>query len=514
MTIPKIDSKKCAQRNRITARKGEVEAFPIRFRSAGDSRQMADATERAGYLPATMHEALAMIRGLQPEGATPLEENDVFVHVIEAANTNFIGDRYMFLGESTLRNIAAAGPAGVSFMNSHRTGDLSTPSELPFGQSFAGQFEASGEGESRTAHALLGVFLRRGIRPNGANGPSTDDLHAMIEAGALRDVSVGLYGGEKACDVCGNDYMDGEQCSHFAGTTRNMTEDQKELQAARGIPQGRASYTLNNATLGEVSAVFDGAVPSAGVRKILSAGRAAFSAFHLQEAVEAFGPLLNFEPSPTDDADTLPAQLLNTLSAAVERGVTAALAAQPSADPAELNNGEPMDNTTQQADPVTLQAELQALQAAQAASEEAARKQAAEIEQLRAQNERLENERLEQRFTAEVKGHNGGTPWAGDHLRHVAMLTSLARAFGEESEQFAFYTEQNRAHAEQLRASELLKENGRDTRGPVSLQGDADREIEARVAKLRLESPSLSYAQAYDRVLQADPALYGQLRQE
>lgn len=234
---------------------------------------------RGGYgrLPRSDAEALSMINAVAPQAqqGKPLTADQIYIHYMEAANDNFIGDRWMFLGESTLKNIARDAQAGFAFMNSHRTGGYYKPAELPFGRTFCGRYEEV-DGRGRT---VIGIYMLRGVRPNGDQGPSTDDLSQMIDAGTVFDCSVGLWGGQDICSVCGNDmweyiFYDEETdtgghwaCPHVPGTHYRMTDAQKAAQEALGVPGGNCTYTLEEATCSETSAVYDGAVPNAGFRK-------------------------------------------------------------------------------------------------------------------------------------------------------------------------------------------------------------------------------------------------------
>lgn len=270
-----FDRDKCAQRKRIAARRDGVNAAAMKFlrSAAGEGKVLATA----GWLPKDEDDALARINELRPDQESPeLSADDVYIHYVEAANDNFIGDRYMFMGEQTLRNIARDAERGFAFMNSHRTGGFSgEPTELPFGRTFAGRFEMfDGEGGPRK-RTVIGFYMKRGIHPNGSSGPSTDDMHAMIESGQLFDVSVGLWGGERICDICGNDLFarDTETgdylCPHSPGSHAGMSPQQVEAQKGRGVTKGKASYTLENANCSETSAVYDGAVPGAGFQKAM-----------------------------------------------------------------------------------------------------------------------------------------------------------------------------------------------------------------------------------------------------
>lgn len=279
MPITGLSAQKCKQRNRIAARRDGVNAVPVRLLRTTETLDGQDQVA-LGAMPANEAEALQRINALQPDGATPVTADDVWIHYCEAANDGFIGDRFMFLDPATtLRNIASDAESGVAFMNSHRTGGLSEPCELPFGRTFCGQYQEYRDRQGlRRCRTLVGFYMVRGVRPNGANGPSTDDLHLMIDSGTLFDVSVGLWPGpssDEICDVCGNSlygYDDRGRalCPHIPGTARAMTPEQVEAQQVRGVTKGYASFTLVGYRMGEVSGVYDGAVPGAGFRKGLA----------------------------------------------------------------------------------------------------------------------------------------------------------------------------------------------------------------------------------------------------
>ena len=286
-----FNKENCERRNRLTAARGKVETTRIRF--VADLKESDDAiVDQWGAIPEDDKEALKLINAKLPSGAEPLTLDDIYIHRLEAASSVLIPDRHAFFSTSTLVNIAKGGAAGVAFMNSHRTGGFSSPSELPFGKTFAGRYQATVDGEGKTTErALLGMYMLRGKRPNGDNGPSTDDLHDAIDGGTVFDVSVGLYpgtSGKVLCDVCGADYR---KCDHSAGTTRNMEGDDIDRQRAKGVKTGKATYTIENYELNEVSGVYDGAVPGAGFSKGLSLVDQ-FSPEERQQFREAFKALM------------------------------------------------------------------------------------------------------------------------------------------------------------------------------------------------------------------------------
>src|SRR6185437_16294394 len=98
---------------RLAARRDGVETGALRFLPAEE----LSAKGQRGTLPQAPDAVMSAINALLPEGVKPLTPADVFVHFAEAANTNFIPDRYAFMDRSTLRNIAVDAARGVAFMN-------------------------------------------------------------------------------------------------------------------------------------------------------------------------------------------------------------------------------------------------------------------------------------------------------------------------------------------------------------------------------------------------------------
>jgi hypothetical protein len=260
-----LDPDKCLQRNKVASLRNLAEAAPVRLGGGSGLRFFASGTpegtliDSIGEIPKEDDEILALIHKMQPQGAEPLKREQVFWHVCEAANSNYVSDRHIFLGSSTLMNIAKGGIQGVAFMNSHRTGGFSTESELPFGRTCGARYEQymtpDGQIFDRT---LLLFYMLQGSKPVGLSGPDTDEINRM---------------GTRLCDVCGNEYYS-RDCPHYAGSSYDMTEEQRQAQVRRGVLRGVATYTLNHWEIGEVSGVYDGAVPGAGFAKFHEALRA------------------------------------------------------------------------------------------------------------------------------------------------------------------------------------------------------------------------------------------------
>jgi len=319
ITLTGLDPERCAARNRIAARKG-FEAVPLKFLRA-PSPVGSGVTSAVGSLPADDAEALDRINAMLDNGNEPLTLDDIYIHYAEAANTNFIPDRYAFMSRRTLKNIATDAAAGFAFMNSHRTGGLSSPAELPYGRTFAGRYEnmAATESEPAGERAIIGFYMLKGVYPNGEQGPSTDAMSAGIKAGTIFDVSVGLYGGQMLCDVCGGDMADWYgDCDHYPGTTYHMTDEEIQAQADKGVPGGCCSYTMDDCHCGETSAVFDGAVPGAGFRKMLHGEKiGVLTGKSRAQARLAFAPLLS-------KGDTMD---INSIKETIQEAVTSAFRA-------------------------------------------------------------------------------------------------------------------------------------------------------------------------------------------
>lgn len=200
-----------------------------------------------------------VIRAITPAGLRDLIPADLgvepFIWPAEISNNNL--DFYFCrMAESTLRNFAADSTAGVTFLDSHDS------SNLGYGRSLSGVFEAAGEGQRTIAY----FYTVPGIKLNGGQSyASTDDFILAVRSGLASDVSVGVYGGERICDICGKDIYSFDwntweyECPHIPGV-EYPTGD-------RGESTILATFAWENGRLAEVSAVYDGATPGAAIIK-------------------------------------------------------------------------------------------------------------------------------------------------------------------------------------------------------------------------------------------------------
>jgi hypothetical protein len=160
------------------------------------------------------------------------------------------------MAESTLKNFANDASAGVSFLDSHNSRNLG------YGQSLIGSFEQTGE----MMRTVVDFYTVPGIKfSNGVTYASTDDFIRAVNTRLTRDVSVGVYGGERICDICGEDIyaFDWETwryaCPHVPGVVYPVGE--------RGEETILATFMWENGRLAEVSSVYDGATPGAAIGK-------------------------------------------------------------------------------------------------------------------------------------------------------------------------------------------------------------------------------------------------------
>jgi len=146
-------------------------------------------------------------------------------------------------------------------------------------------------------------------------------------------------------------------------------------------------------------------------------------------------------------------------------------------------------------------------------TEEKARSQQL-TEALDTSNERvavLEKAATVRRF-ADIAG--GDVPWNGDIKQHVMVLLGFADTFGEDSEQFKAYVQQQNAIAKQLAESAIFKEIGSNQGDTAGGGGSgALAQMEAKAKALQAEK-GVTYQQAFSEILLAEPGLYDQYTKE
>jgi len=220
-----------------TEPQGHAFAFPARVMPVEERAQAASSDD----------ELLAIARAQASDPAIFDEFPPTFFSA--AVSTNALDSFFTRMHRTSLQNFAEDLNTGRSLQDSHNTFRLASN----LGYSLRGRYVGSGgNGVQRTVGDFYSV-------------PSDTETQAFVNkmrAGTVRDVSVGFYLGEEGryvCDMCGNDVMS-RTCAHYPG----MLYPESEKEGAKMV---RATATIHGARLSEVSAVYDGATPGAGILK-------------------------------------------------------------------------------------------------------------------------------------------------------------------------------------------------------------------------------------------------------
>jgi len=152
------------------------------------------------------------------------------------------------MGVSSLKNYAIEASAGVAFLRNHNA------AEDPIGYSLAARFIGA-QGPGSTARVEADFYAV-------AADVDTSAYVAKIRAGIVRDLSVGFFGGEWICSLCGQD-MQQFTCPHLLGMSYPPSD---EAGTVKGPPEV-ARATIEGAHLAEVSGVYDGSTPGAMIGK-------------------------------------------------------------------------------------------------------------------------------------------------------------------------------------------------------------------------------------------------------
>lgn len=181
-----------------------------------------------------------------------LSKDEVFAFPTKMVGDALLTERYMKLHKSLLELYKTDAKAGVAFMLDHAWAGLQKA--LVYGRTFDASIKRSDgtvEGETWALHG--DTYIVRGKEKDGI---STDAIIADIEDGTLFDVSIGFGFETSICSICGNNYYDGSKCEHWRGR-----EYEGQLCYIIAKPPG---YLM------ELSGVFDGAYPTAGILSQMS----------------------------------------------------------------------------------------------------------------------------------------------------------------------------------------------------------------------------------------------------
>lgn len=137
----------------------------------------------------------------------------------------------------------------------------------------------------------------------------------------------------------------------------------------------------------------------------------------------------------------------------------------------------------------------------------------AQVKQMSEKVAKIEKEAQIKRFSDEIAGRaEGGIQWVGKGDKHLTKLEQIAEKFGEESEFFTEYVEEQRAHARQLEEAHMFGEVGSDAVevNPTTATG----KLKTMAEQLQKNDPKLTDEQAIVQALERNPDLYKKYNQE
>ncbi len=201
----------------------------------------------AAILPATQDELRARAIERRAIDASTLDGETPYFFSAEISN-NKLDSYFTRMAQTTLRNYAEDAATGVSFLYAHDNAEV-------IGRSTDGRF-VGGQGNG-VARVEADFFAVPGLRLGAVE---SDQVIRALRLGVIRDVSVGFYGGELLCSICGRDIMRDWECRHYPGFKYEVEHDGKTEETT-------CTADVENARLAEVSGVYKGSTPGAVVLK-------------------------------------------------------------------------------------------------------------------------------------------------------------------------------------------------------------------------------------------------------
>jgi hypothetical protein len=192
------------------------------------------------------------------------DEVEPFFFTTRASNTE-VDAYFTYMDDSSLQNyVNDASDPGVQFQNSHNGsgGFFGGGGEVGFGRSLQGTFA----GPKSKREALIDFYTIPGLR---CGNMTSDEFIMGARTGVYSDVSIGFSPGRMMCNICGGDFLNGEgldwddpdRCYHWPGR-------KYEVETKSGTRMETCTLRVEDAHLHEVSVVYDGATPGAGIAAV------------------------------------------------------------------------------------------------------------------------------------------------------------------------------------------------------------------------------------------------------
>lgn len=189
-------------------------------------------------------EAIALSRGIDP---AVFQERAPFFWLNEISSDRLDAYYTTMDPATTLANFAREAGEGRAFLAGHNS------RTLPFGYTLTGQLETQGD----VTRVLADAYTLRDLELGGVR---TNDFIDGARAGLIRDTSVGFFGGQFICSICGLDMRRDWDCWHIPGFEYEVKEPGSNI-----VRLVLCTATVVDAHLSEVSAVYDGATPGAAI---------------------------------------------------------------------------------------------------------------------------------------------------------------------------------------------------------------------------------------------------------
>lgn len=196
---------------------------------------------------ATQDELRRLVVERQILDEAAVEQYQPYFFPAEISN-NRLDSHYTRMAVSSLKNYAADAEAGVSFLYSHDIEEL-------IGRSMGGRF-VGGQGDG-IARVVADFYTIPGLQLGTV---SSDQIIRAIDAKILKDVSIGFFGGQWICSICGRDMWSDWDCWHIPSISYEIEGDGK-------VREEVCTATVEDAHLAETSGVYKGSTPSAVITK-------------------------------------------------------------------------------------------------------------------------------------------------------------------------------------------------------------------------------------------------------
>ena len=206
-----------------------------------------------------------------------------------------LDSHYSYMDISTLENFARESANGVAVLDSHNHRTVG------IGRSVSGEL-INGAVESD-------FFILEELPLNNQSFQNSSAFPKAIDAGMIKDVSVGFYGHEERCNICGTELWRGG-CTHWPGDKYEIEDDDGTKKIVT------ATTTIYNGHLSEFSLVYDGALEGAEIIERAKKSNFRFNNNQRKDLQDRFGvEIESIEPSDTKkQPDTIPVKPIRGVS--------------------------------------------------------------------------------------------------------------------------------------------------------------------------------------------------------